>query len=48
MGSSDFVYNIEFTQFSNNKHACFLMKISVFKDEVLNDTIGDEVLGWFD
>jgi hypothetical protein len=46
MGSSDFVYNIEFIPFSNNKHACFLMKISVFTDEVLNYTIGDEVLGW--
>jgi len=24
------------------------LKISVFKDEVLNDTIGDEILGWFE
>jgi hypothetical protein len=36
------------TFFKNQKHACSLGKISVFKDEVLNDTIGDEVLGWFE
>ena len=48
IGSRDFVYNIEFTSFKNEKHACSLGKISVFKDEVLNDTIGDEVLGWFE
>jgi hypothetical protein len=29
-------------------HACSLGKISVFKDKALNDTIGDEVLGWFE
>jgi hypothetical protein len=48
IGSRDFVYNIEFISFKNEKHACSLGKISVFKDEVLNDKIGDEVLGWFE
>lgn len=37
-----------FTTFKIAKHVCFLGKISVLKDEVLNDTIGDEVLGWFE
>ena len=41
------VQDVEFTPFKNQKHACSLGKISVFKDAVLNDTIGDEVLGWF-
>jgi hypothetical protein len=34
--------------FKNCKNAFSLVKISIFEDEVLNDTIGDEVLGWFD
>ena len=41
------VQDVEFTPFKNQKHACSLGKISVFNDEILNDTIGDEVLGWF-
>jgi 5-methylcytosine-specific restriction enzyme subunit McrC len=42
------VQDVEFTPFKNQKHACSLGKISVFNDEILNDTIGDEVLGWFE
>ncbi len=48
IGSRDFVYNIDFTSFKNEQHACSLGKISVFKDEVLNDKIGDVVFGWFE
>jgi 5-methylcytosine-specific restriction enzyme subunit McrC len=42
------VYNIEFTPFTNDKHACSLGKISVFKDDALNSTIGEMVLNWFE
>jgi 5-methylcytosine-specific restriction enzyme subunit McrC len=41
------VHNVEFTPFKNEKHACSIGKISVLKDEVLNDKIGDEILSWF-
>ena len=39
--------NIEFTPFKNEKHACSLGKISVFKDEILNSDVGLEILDWF-
>lgn len=42
------VQDLEFTSFKNEKHACALGKISVFKDTILNDKIGNEVLGWFE
>lgn len=41
------VHNTEFTPFTNNKHACSLGKISVFKNDILNTKIGEEVLEWF-
>jgi 5-methylcytosine-specific restriction enzyme subunit McrC len=41
------VNNTEFTPFTNNKHACSLGKISVFKNDILNTKIGEEVLEWF-
>ena len=42
------VNNIEFTPFSNDKHSCSLGKISVLKDNVLNATIGEEIIEWFE
>ncbi len=42
------VYSIEFTPFTNDKHTCSLGKISVFKDDALNSTIGEIVLNWFE
>jgi hypothetical protein len=39
--------NCFFNSILKLKTRLFSGKISVFKDEVLNDTIGDEVLGWF-
>lgn len=38
----------EFTPFSNDKHACSLGKISIFKDNMLDSEIGNVVLKWFD
>lgn len=38
----------EFTPFTNNKHACSLGKISVFKDNQLNNDLGNEILKWFE
>jgi len=40
--------NIEFTPFTNDKHSCSLGKISVFKNNVLNATIGEDIIDWFD
>lgn len=39
-----YTQNIEFTPFKNEKHACSLGKISVFKDEILNSDVGLEIL----
>lgn len=36
----------EFTPFTNEKHACSLGKISVFKDELLDEKIGEKILSW--
>ena len=38
----------EFTPFTNDKHACSLGKISVFKDNKLNNDLGNEILKWFE
>ena len=38
----------DFTPFSNDKHACSLVKISIFDSEnKLNEKIGNTILGWF-
>lgn len=38
----------EFTPFTNDKHACSLGKISIFKDNMLDSEIGNVVLKWFE
>lgn len=36
------------TQTKQENHQCCLAKINIFEDDVLNDKIGDTILGWFD
>jgi 5-methylcytosine-specific restriction enzyme subunit McrC len=38
----------EFTPFTNDKHACSLGKISIFKDNMLDSEIGNVMLKWFE
>jgi hypothetical protein len=41
-------YFLIFSHPLSRNFSCSLGKISVFKNELLNNKIGDEVLGWFE